>query len=52
MKLKVQFGEETRFGVPKRQIIRTWLRLLPMMRLSLRTLAMAEPPKPTKPRVG
>jgi hypothetical protein len=27
------------------------LRLLPMMRLSLRTLAMAEEPKPIKPRV-
>ena len=51
MKLKIQFGEETRFDVPNLQIIQTWAQLLPSLRLSLRTLAMAEQPKPIKRRI-
>jgi hypothetical protein len=51
MKLKIQFGGETRFDMPGLQIIKTWAQLLPGMRLSsLRTLAMAERPKPSKRR--
>jgi hypothetical protein len=50
MKLKIHFGEENRFDVPNRQIIRTWTQLLFGTRNSLRSLAMAERPKPCKPR--
>jgi hypothetical protein len=46
MKLKITFGKETRFGVPTRQIIRTWTQLLFGTRHSLHSLAMAERPKP------
>jgi len=45
MKLKIQFGEETRFDVPIRQIIRTWKQLLSGTRLSFHSLALAEQPK-------
>ena len=45
-KLKIQFAEETRFGVPTRQIIRTWKQLLSGTRLSIHSPAMAERPKP------
>jgi hypothetical protein len=52
MKLKIQFGKETRFDVPNPQIIRTRVQLLPGMRRSLRALAMAERPKPGKRRIA
>jgi hypothetical protein len=51
MKLKIQFGEETRFDIPSLQAIKTWAQLLPGMRRSLRALAMAERSKPVKCRV-
>jgi hypothetical protein len=43
--LKIQFAEETRFGVPTRQIFRTWKQLLSGTRLSFHSLAMAKRPK-------
>jgi hypothetical protein len=48
MKLKIKFAEETRFVVPARQFaqIRSWGQLLLGTRHSLRSLAMAELPKP------
>ena len=45
-KLKIEFGKETRFDVPSRQIFRTWKQLLSGTRLSFHSLAMAEQPKP------
>jgi hypothetical protein len=48
MKLKIKFGEEIRFGVPNRQIIRSWTQLLFGTQHSLRSLAMAEIQKPCK----
>jgi hypothetical protein len=41
MKLKIQFGPETRFDQPIRRMARTWVQWSPGNRLSLRTLAMA-----------
>jgi hypothetical protein len=46
MKLKIKFGEETRFDVPNRQMIRSWKQLLFGTQHSLRSLAMAEIQKP------
>jgi hypothetical protein len=46
MKLKVQFGEETRFDEPIRRIIRTRVQWSPGIRVLLRALAMAERQKP------
>lgn len=48
MKLKIQFGSETRFDQPIRRIARTWVQWSPGNRLSLRALAMAGRPKPIK----
>ena len=50
MKLKIQFGEETRFDVLPPPAIKTWAQLLPGMRLSLHALAMAERSKPARCR--
>jgi hypothetical protein len=50
MKLKIKFGEETRFDVPNRQIILTWTQLLFGTRHSLHSLVMAERPKPRRHR--
>ena len=46
MKLKIEFGKETRIDVPARQSIRTWTQLLFGTRHSLHSLALAERPKP------
>jgi hypothetical protein len=51
MKIKIQFGEETRFIVPNRQVIQPWAQWLPALRLSLRALVLAEAPKPLKRRM-
>jgi hypothetical protein len=51
MKLKVQFGWETRFDQPIRCITRTRGRWSPNIRVSLRALAMAGRPKPIKPEL-
>ena len=48
MKLKIKFGEETRFDEPIRRIVRTRAPWLPGIRLSLRALAMSERTKPIK----
>jgi len=48
MKLKIKFSRETRFGVPTRQIFRTWTQLLSGTRLSVRLPASAERSKPRK----
>jgi hypothetical protein len=50
MKLKIKFGEETRFSVPNRQIIRSWKQLLFGTQHSVRSLVMAELEKPSKHR--
>ena len=49
MKLKVQFGAETRFDQPIRRITRARVQWSPDIRVSLRALAMAGRPKPIKP---
>jgi hypothetical protein len=51
MKLRIQFGEETRFDEPIRRKIRTQVQLWPGKRLSLRALAMAERVKPITHRI-
>ena len=51
MKLKIKFGEQTRFDEPIRRIIRTRMPLLPGIRLSLRALAMTERTKPITHRI-
>jgi hypothetical protein len=51
VKLKMQFGEETRFDTLIRRIVQTRVQLLPTMRLSLRALAMAERSRPIRRRV-
>jgi len=48
MKLKIQFGEEIRFDVPIRRIIRTRLQWWPGIRVLSRAWAMAGWPKPIK----
>jgi hypothetical protein len=50
MKLNVQFDKEIRFNVPSRQVIQSWTQLLSGTRLSMRSLALAEEPKPSKRR--
>jgi hypothetical protein len=46
IKLKIEFGKETRFDVPPRQIFRTWTQLLSGTRLSVRLPTRIERPKP------
>jgi hypothetical protein len=48
MKLKVQFGWETRFDQPIRHITRTRAQWSPGIRVLLCELAMAGRPKPIK----
>ena len=50
MKLKVQFGRETRFGQPIRCLTQSRTQWSPVIRVSLRALAMARRPKPIKPQ--
>jgi hypothetical protein len=50
IKLKTEFGKETRFDVPTRPLIRSWTQLLFGTRHSLHSLAMVERPKPRKHR--
>jgi hypothetical protein len=45
-KLKIRFAGETRFGVPTRQIFRTWKQLLSGTRLSFHSAAMAKRSEP------
>jgi len=45
-KLRIDFGEDTRFEVPDARVIRTWIQALPRERACLRELAKAERPKP------
>jgi hypothetical protein len=42
MKIKIQFGAETRFDLPCRPMIRPWTQLLFGIRISMRSLALAE----------
>jgi hypothetical protein len=48
MKLKIKSGKETSFDVPSRETTRAWTKLLAGTRHSMRSLAMAERPKPCK----
>lgn len=51
MKIKTQFGEETRFIVPNRKALPTRMLKLSDIPFSFRSLAMAGLPKPFKRRV-
>lgn len=48
LKLKIQFAQETRFVVPTRQTIRSWTQMLAAISLTMRELALAEPPQPIR----
>ena len=52
MKLKLQFGRETRFDQPIWRIARSRVQWSPGLRVSLRALAMAGWPKPIKPELN
>ncbi len=41
-KLKIRFAQETRFGLPTCQTLRSWTQCLPGTGISLRALAVAE----------
>jgi len=51
MKLKVQFGRETRFEQSIWRIARSQVQWSPGIRVSLRALAMVGRPKPIKPEL-
>ena len=51
MKLKIQFGEETRFDQPLRCITQTGVPWSPGIRVPLREKALAGRPKPIKPEL-
>ena len=51
MKLKIEFGEETRFDKWIRRRIRTRAQWLPSLRGWLYALALAEETKPSKRRI-
>jgi len=51
MKLKVQFGRETRFGQPIWRIARSRVQWSPGIQVSLRALAIPGRPRPIKPEL-
>jgi hypothetical protein len=52
MKLKVQFGRETRFDIPVRGRTRNRSLWLPCIRVLLRVLALSQRPTPLKPKLA